>query len=382
VEDGMTNDNGFADEVRVAAPAKVNLALLVGPTRPDGFHEIVSLMLPVTLADLVTVRRTPGEDLRVECAVCAGESNLAARMVRELERRLERRFEVAVEVRKAIPEGAGLAGGSSDAAATMLALERLFELDLSPRLRYEVAAAVGSDVPFFLWPGPQLAMGRGQLLKDVSLPAPLHLLVAVPETGLSTTTVYGWRDEDARPTLVDLAPRARMLSSRVATARTLHDVAALVENDLEASVVARRPEVGALRDRVRAAGAVAAAMTGSGAAVFGLFTDDEAASRARSRLLAGDEAPAAESAAGPGPGSDAVEAPAAPPLSPGRVFCVTDLQLPPEDGRGGPGAAGPGPKADPGHEGARTPGAQSARHGRAPAPPRRGGPGRRRPLGR
>ena len=281
-----TIDNGFADEVRVAAPAKVNLALLVGPTRPDGFHEIVSLMLPVTLADLVTVRRTPGDDLRVECAVCPGEDNLAARMVRELERRLERRFEVAVEVRKAIPEGAGLAGGSSDAAATLVALERLFALDLSPRLRYEVAAAVGSDVPFFLWPGPQLAMGRGQLLKDVALPAPLHLVIAVPETGLSTTTVYGWRDEDARPTLVDLAPRARMLSSRVATARTLHDVAALVENDLEASVVARRPEVGALRDRVHADGAVAAAMTGSGAAVFGLFADDEAASRARSRLLA------------------------------------------------------------------------------------------------
>lgn len=364
-----TNDSGLAGEVRVAAPAKVNLALLVGPTRPDGFHEIVSLMLPVTLADLVTVRRTPGEGLRVACAVCPGEDNLAGRMVRELERRLERRFEVAVDVRKAIPEGAGLAGGSSDAAATLTALERLFELDLSPRLRHEVASAVGSDVPFFLWPGAQLAMGRGQLLKDVSLPAPLHLLIAVPETGLSTTTVYGWRDEDARPTLVDLAPRARMLSSRVATARTLHDVAALVENDLEVSVVARRPEVGALRDRVRAAGAVAAAMTGSGAAVFGLFTDDEAASRARARLLAAslDGAPAAGPAGG---------------LTPGRVFCVTDLQAPPEPGHrrdaAGLAAGVPLPRASAG------PHAPGGPHPPAPsgAPRRRPRTARRRPSGR
>jgi len=279
----VDQDDAF-DATEVAAPAKVNLVLLVGPVRPDGFHEIASLMAPVTLGDLVTVRRTPGEDLSVDCAVCPGEQNLAARMVRELEGRLGRRFEVAVEVRKQIPVGAGLAGGSSDAAATLVALERLFELDLSPRLRHEAAAAVGSDVPFFLWPGSQLAMGRGQVLKDVELAAPLNLVIAVPEASLSTATVYGWRDEDVRVTLPDFVPRARMLSSRVAVAHTLHDIAALVENDLEASVVARRPEVGALRDRLLAAGALTAAMTGSGSAVFGLFATGAEARKAREAL--------------------------------------------------------------------------------------------------
>ena len=117
-------------------------------------------------------------------------------MVRELEQRLERSLEVRVTITKAIPHGAGLGGGSSDAAATLAALERLFDLDLSLRLRYEVAAAVGSDVPFFLYTAPQLAMGRGQVLKEVTLPA-LHLVVAVPGVALSTRTVYGWRDEDA-----------------------------------------------------------------------------------------------------------------------------------------------------------------------------------------
>jgi 4-diphosphocytidyl-2-C-methyl-D-erythritol kinase len=350
------------EATEVAAPAKVNLALLVGPVRPDGFHELASLMVPVTLGDAVVVRRTPGEDLSVECAVCPGERNLAARMVRELEARLERRFEVAVTVRKKIPEGAGLAGGSSDAAATLVALERLFALDLSPRLRYEVAAAVGSDVPFFLWPGPQLAMGRGNLLKDVALATPLSLVVADPGIALSTATVYGWRDEDVRVTLPDFVPRARMLSSRIAAAHTLHDIAALVENDLEASVVARRPEVGALRARLLAEGALAAAMTGSGSAVFGLFADVEAASRARSRLLAAPGATAGGDPAGLGAAGPA----AARGRPPGRVFCVTDLQAAPEAGRGAAARSLAGP---------RTPAPSGA-------PRRRPQTARRRPTGR
>ena len=143
-----------------------------------------------------------------------------------------------------MPHGGGLGGGSSDAAATLVALERLFALDLSARLRHEVAAAVGSDVPFFLWPGPQLVMGRGQLLKEVALPD-LHVVIAVPDLALSTAAVYRWRDEDAATTLKEFVPRARALSARVQAAQTVDDVAALIHNDLEASVTARRPAVAA-----------------------------------------------------------------------------------------------------------------------------------------
>lgn len=276
------NGNGRGAVVEVAAPAKLNLALLVGPLRPDGFHEIASLMLPVTLADRIVVERTPGAGLDVACDVAPGEQNLAAKLVRELETRLERAFEVRVTITKHVPHGGGLGGGSSDAAATLVALERLFDLDLSTRLRYEVAAAVGSDVPFFLWPGPQLAMGRGQVLKPVELPE-LDLVIAVPDLGLSTAAVYGWRDEDAETALKQFAPRAAELASAVQAA-AVADVAALVRNDLEPSVVARRPEVGALRDRLLAAGALAAAMTGSGAAVFGLFATAAEARKAREAL--------------------------------------------------------------------------------------------------
>jgi 4-diphosphocytidyl-2-C-methyl-D-erythritol kinase len=275
--------NGSRSVVEMAAPAKINLALLVGPVRPDGFHEIASLMVPVTLADRVVVERTPGAGLDVACDVAPGEQNLAARVVRELEMRLERRFEVRVTITKHIPHGGGLGGGSSDAAAALVSLERLFDLDLSARLRHEVAAAVGADVPFFLWPGPQIAMGRGQVLKPVELPE-LDLVIAAPDLGLSTAAVYGWRDEDAETTLKRFAPRAGELAEAAQAVADAADVASLVGNDLEAGVVARRPEVGALRDRLLAAGALAAAMTGSGSAVFGLFATGAAAREARAAL--------------------------------------------------------------------------------------------------
>jgi 4-diphosphocytidyl-2-C-methyl-D-erythritol kinase len=277
------NGNGSAAIAEVMAPAKLNLALLVGPQRPDSFHEIASVMVPITLADRVVVERTPGVALDVQCAVAPGEQNLAAKLVRELEARLERTFEVCVKIDKHIPAGGGLGGGSSDAAATLIALERLFALELSPRLRYDAAAAVGSDVPFFLWPGAQLVMGRGQVLKELELP-PLDFVVAMPDLGLSTAAVYRWRDEDVEVTLKEFPPRARELSAAVQAAATVTEVVALVHNDLEDSVVKRKPAVAKLRDRLLAEGALAAAMTGSGAAVFGIFADEDSASRARAAL--------------------------------------------------------------------------------------------------
>ena len=193
-------DDGRLERVEVAAPAKLNLALLVGPVRPDGFHEIASLMLPVTLADHVTVERTPGAGLDVVCDVAPGADNLAAKLVRELEARLDRTFEVRVTIDKRVPPG-------RRSRRRQLRRRRHARWRSSgcsrsisrSRLRYEVAAAIGSDVPFFLWPGPQLAMGRGQVLKPVELPA-LHLVVAIPDLGLSTAAVYRWRDEDAEVT--------------------------------------------------------------------------------------------------------------------------------------------------------------------------------------
>ena len=152
-----------------------------------------------------------------------------------------------------MPAAAGLGGGSSDAAAALTAVERLFELELPVRLRYEVAGAVGSDVPFFLWPGPQLAMGRGTVLKEIVLPEPLHVVIALPGLALSTADVYRWlgdrrgagRERAGRASR--LRRRARRRCSRPSSgARRPRDLAALVDNELEPPVVARHPAIGEL----------------------------------------------------------------------------------------------------------------------------------------
>ena len=278
--------------VEVAAPAKINLALLVGPVRSDGFHEIFSPMLPVTLADLVTARPAPaGAGLAVECAVAPGEDNLAARAVRELERRLERTFDVRLSIVKRVPAAAGLGGGSSDAAAALIAVDRLFALELPARLRYEVAGAVGSDVPFFLWPGPQLSMGRGTVLKEIELPEPLHVVIALPGLALATADVYRWFAARSAPP-ERTAPaerrafveRTQTLVARLGAARRPRDLAAVVANDLQEPVVTRHPVIGELELRLRAAGAFAAAMSGSGSSVFGLFASAASAQRALAAL--------------------------------------------------------------------------------------------------
>ncbi|HMK92878.1 MAG TPA: 4-(cytidine 5'-diphospho)-2-C-methyl-D-erythritol kinase [Thermoleophilia bacterium] len=273
------------DRVEVAAPAKINLSLLVGPRRSDGFHEVFSLMLPVTLADLVTLRPAPdGAGLSVTSEVAPGEDNLAARLVRELERRLGRSFDVTIEIAKSVPAGAGLGGGSSDAAAALIGLERLYGFELPVKLRYEVASEVGSDVPFFLWPGPQLSMGRGTVLKDVSLPAPLHIVLALPGLHVATAAAYGWFDEGGLPERRAFAERTQWLLTGLRGAVRPRDLAGLVTNDLQAPVVARHPEIGALVERLREAGAYAAAMSGSGSSVFGLFASAASAQRALAAL--------------------------------------------------------------------------------------------------
>ena len=287
-DDERPAERAREDRVEVAAPAKLNLALLVGPVRPDGFHEIASLMLPVTLADRVIVERTPGAGLDVVCDVAPGEDNLAARLVRELEERLDRAFEVRVTIEKRVPHGGGLGGGSSDAAATLLALERLFDLDLSPqaalrrrrgrglrRALLPLARAAARHGPR---PGAQGGGAAG------AAPRGRHA-GRRPEHGGGLRLARRGRGGDAQG--VRAAGAAAL--ERVQAARTVKDVAALVANDLEPSVVrAQRRRSRELLERLRSAGALAAAMTGSGAAVFGIF-----ATEARARGAGGASPPPA-----------------------------------------------------------------------------------------
>jgi 4-diphosphocytidyl-2-C-methyl-D-erythritol kinase len=310
--DGVPTEAAMSGSVEVIAPAKVNLALLVGPPRSDRYHEVFSLMVPVTLADTV-VAEPAASGVTVDCDICPGADNLAARAVRELERLAGRRLAVHLAIRKRIPHGAGLGGGSSDAAAALRAVTALHGIDLPRTDLYAAAAAVGSDVPFFLWHGPQLAMGRGNVLRDVELPGHLNLVLAVPDLVLPTLQVYRWRDEDTAAGLQEFVARAEQLRSDLAAAKRPADVAGLVANDLEPHVVARHPEVAAVKTRLLEAGALAAAMSGSGSSVFGLFADADAAGAAAQALRAAARPERSPAASGT-------------PLPTMRVYHVSDLQ--------------------------------------------------------
>jgi 4-diphosphocytidyl-2-C-methyl-D-erythritol kinase len=261
--------------LRCPAHAKVNLVLRVGPPRPDGYHEISTLFVPLDLADevRVAVGDRPGP---VTCR-CPGHpdldgpGNLAARAAAALRDRLGRRDRVDVRIEKRIPVVAGLGGGSSDAAATLRCLAQAWGIR-DRDLLAEVALGIGSDVPFFLGSGPAWAGGRGEKLRPARV-APRHLVLLYPRDpslAIRAGDAYRWLDLDRGPAM----PRRGKAS------------ALRPENDLMAPCVARRPSLRVLLGWLEDAGASAPMMSGSGPTTVGSFADLRSA-RAAAMHLAG-----------------------------------------------------------------------------------------------
>jgi 4-diphosphocytidyl-2-C-methyl-D-erythritol kinase len=255
------------------APAKVNLVLRVGAPRPDGYHDILSLLVPLDLADEVDVRisRRAGP---VTCTVPArpdldGAANLAARAAELFRRRFGIDRAVAIRIDKRIPVVAGLGGGSSDAAAVLRILARAFRVR-DARALADIALEVGSDVPFFLGAGAAWARGRGERLAPAEVP-PLHLVLAYPTDpalAIRAGEAYRWLD------------RARGTGDAALPRRPRRYRPQLLGNDLELPCLARRPALRALLRRLVRHGAAAAMMSGSGPTVFGVFPSREEAERA------------------------------------------------------------------------------------------------------
>ena len=260
----------------VRAHAKINLSLRVGPRRPDGFHELRTVYQSLALHDVLQFTRRPGP-FALACSspdVPTDSSNHVFKAARAMWRALGRRGDpkdVSIVLRKRVPMQAGLGGGSSDAAAALVALSRVWAEKLPPEALREIAAALGSDVPFFLVGGTALGLGRGEVVQPLP-DAPPHPIVLVrPEAGVSTAEAYGWFDSDSQ--------------TAAAPAVSAESWPGPIVNDLEAPVVRRRPAIGAARQAVLEAGAIAAGMTGSGSAVFGVF-ETRAAGRAALERLA------------------------------------------------------------------------------------------------
>ena len=251
--------------VTLTARAKLNLRLLVGPLRPDGYHAIRSLMVALDgLADSVALTAAP--ERAVHCQGIDDHANLAWRALDALEARVGRVLPCVVDIDKHIPTQAGLGGGSSDAAATLVGANRLFDLGLDSAMLETVAAEVGSDVPFFIRGGAQWAGGRGERLTPATIPT-FAAVIVKPAFGLATADVYRAFDTLPVPVPDDGADPPLALP----------DLAAWIRNDLWPAAVALRPEVAEMADELLAAGARATLLCGSGSAVAGFFDDTPAA---------------------------------------------------------------------------------------------------------
>ncbi|MFZ2112947.1 MAG: hypothetical protein WAU77_04355 [Solirubrobacteraceae bacterium] len=283
------NGSPLALPLRALAPAKINLGLFVGPTRPDGRHELASVMQSISLADELVLQAAPpgAEHDEVVCEAVAGE-NLAARAL-ELFRAVTGwdAAPLRLQIDKRIPIAAGLGGGSADAAATLrlaTAASGLGDLDLL----FVLAAELGADVPAQVAPGRWLATGAGEQLQPLPDPvSPLGVLVLAHGSGLSTAEVYATADRigiarDAR----NLEEHREILVKAFELGSALPAETLLLHNDLQASAVRLCPAIEKTLMEAREAGAETAFVSGSGPTVVALFGRANGLSRAE-RAAAG-----------------------------------------------------------------------------------------------
>lgn len=185
--------------MQLYAPAKINLSFEIKGRREDGFHEIETLMAPISLADRLTIERGAANGaIQFSCddpSLSNGEENLVVKAVRLFQKTTKIDAGVEVRLEKKIPHGAGLGGGSSDAATTLLRLNELFETALDQRALIDLAAQIGSDVPFFILGSVAICRGRGEIVETAKLPTTLELLLVKPDFGVPTPWAYQkWKD--------------------------------------------------------------------------------------------------------------------------------------------------------------------------------------------
>ena len=262
--------------VTVRMPAKINIALQVGPAREDGFHELQTIYHAISLYDTITVSDARvGDGVSITCAhedVPLDRRNLAWRAAELIARVADVQPDVTIRIDKGIPVAGGMAGGSADAAGTLIALNELWELEYSKDRLQELAAELGSDVPFCIGGGTQLGHGRGELLSPVLAKGGFHWVIATAQAGLATPAVYQKLDEirpDAEPPHI---PEDVMSALRTNDARALGMV---LHNDLQAPAIMLKPSLQRTLEAGIEAGALGALVSGSGPTVVFLVRDAE-----------------------------------------------------------------------------------------------------------
>jgi 4-diphosphocytidyl-2-C-methyl-D-erythritol kinase len=300
--------------VTVRSPAKINLGLSVGAPRPDGFHPLATVYQAVALYDDVTATVRDDTDITVEVVgdfavdVPTDDSNLAIRAAKLLQTEYDVEEGVDLSIRKTIPVAGGMAGGSTDAAATLVACNRLWGLQLSQSELQHVAAELGSDVPFCLVGHTALGRGRGEQVTEVMSRGTFHWVFAIADGGLSTPAVYAELDRlrplrRVEPPEVSPALLSALLSGQPAA------LAVALNNDLQAAALSLRPELSATLQFGLDQGALAALVSGSGPTCLFLAADSRQAVDLAVELAESSLCRMVRQAEGPVPGARILPAP-------------------------------------------------------------------------
>ncbi len=272
----------MAPSIRVKSYAKINWTLDVLFRREDGFHELRTIYQTVSLYDQLRISET-GARIEIVCddpRVPTDETNLAYKAAEMLREITGKKTGVRIEIDKRIPVSGGLGGGSSNAAITLLGLARLWQIEPGDRELIQIAASLGSDVPFFLTGGTALGIGRGEEVYPLEEVCWEYLLLANPGSEVSTGAAYGKLSRLTR------AEAPRIIPFTLLAAKGICGLPLVASNDLEMVILDANPEIAEVKRRLLRLGAKHALMSGSGATVYGVFDNLEASERALSEMRA------------------------------------------------------------------------------------------------
>jgi 4-diphosphocytidyl-2-C-methyl-D-erythritol kinase len=267
-------------DVVVWAPAKVNLFLEVFGKRPDGYHEIATLMLAIRRFDTLCIKEDPSGEIGLHCNrsdLPTGPDNLIVRAARLFQKHAGESRGCRIRLVKRIPLAAGLAGGSSDAAATLLGLNRLWQLGLQGGELEKLGAELGSDVPFFFHLPAAWCTGRGEIVKPASFPRPLDLVLLCPNFGCPTAAVYRKVEVPAKPLEGAAVLAAAAAGDAEAIGRQLH-------NRLQPAAEAIAPKLAEYHERLAAMNPAGTLLSGSGSTLFAVCRNRDEAKRMAKEL--------------------------------------------------------------------------------------------------
>lgn len=293
-------------------PAKINLQLSVGPREKDGYHNLVSVFQAISIFDDVTVKRADvGNGITIAISgeqthgVPADSSNLAVKAAQLVSKRFDISSNLHIEIKKSIPVAGGMAGGSADAAATLVALDALFHLELSREELHKLGSELGSDVPFMISGGTAVGQGRGDQLTAALSRGTYHWVLALSSVGLSTPAVYAECDrmraelEIAPPQVSDALMQSLLAADAEAVGRAL-------SNDLQSAACSLRPAISLVLEVGRDYGALGAIVSGSGPTVAFLVADEDAGLDLAVALTASGVVGSVARALGPVPGAKVI----------------------------------------------------------------------------